>query len=236
MELGPWKAPQRAWRTDEVQKLRDLAVAGKSYSEIAAVLGRGEGATQAKAHVLGIRLRKERRENNYRRRARSTDWSPADIERLVRCHRDGGTVQDMMRATGRTENAVCGRAHALGLSLAGRDPRKLPRNRGPESCTEPMQIPEPKFRAWNYEDEQALLRRHSNGDSFAAIGAALSRTATACKQHLDQMKRGTAGAPPTKTKPSTRPCLCCGKPFRSEGPGNRLCPRCRALDVSPYAI
>lgn len=31
-----------------------------------------------------------------------------------------------------------------------------------------------------------------------------------------------------------RPCLCCRRPFMSEGPGNRLCSDCRALDVSPF--
>lgn len=35
-----------------------------------------------------------------------------------------------------------------------------------------------------------------------------------------------------------RPCLCCGKQFDSEGPGNRLCAPCRikVSDVSPFAI
>ncbi|MDR2187018.1 MAG: hypothetical protein LBE62_03075 [Azonexus sp.] len=35
----------------------------------------------------------------------------------------------------------------------------------------------------------------------------------------------------------TRPCLCCGKKFRSVGHHNRLCPACRhdAQSVSPYA-
>ena len=33
-----------------------------------------------------------------------------------------------------------------------------------------------------------------------------------------------------------RPCLRCRKPFKSEGPGNRMCGDCRALNVSPYAL
>jgi hypothetical protein len=39
--------------------------------------------------------------------------------------------------------------------------------------------------------------------------------------------------PPTQE----RKCLCCGDQFESEGPGNRLCPRCRAQShvLSPYA-
>lgn len=31
-----------------------------------------------------------------------------------------------------------------------------------------------------------------------------------------------------------RPCLRCGKPFMSHGPGNRLCGDCRTRDVSPF--
>jgi hypothetical protein len=42
----------------------------------------------------------------------------------------------------------------------------------------------------------------------------------------------TASASPART----RPCLCCGKTFYSQGFGNRLCNRCRAQDVSPFAI
>lgn len=47
--------------------------------------------------------------------------------------------------------------------------------------------------------------------------------------------KGVDGAPrPVKR----RPCLCCERPFDSEGPGNRLCMGCRvkASEVSPYAL
>ena len=47
--------------------------------------------------------------------------------------------------------------------------------------------------------------------------------------------RGADGA----AKPITvRPCLRCRSPFDSHGPGNRLCPACRArsADASPYAV
>jgi hypothetical protein len=40
-------------------------------------------------------------------------------------------------------------------------------------------------------------------------------------------------------KPTTRrPCLRCRLPFDSHGPGNRMCPACRArtADASPYAV
>jgi hypothetical protein len=33
-----------------------------------------------------------------------------------------------------------------------------------------------------------------------------------------------------------RACLCCGAPFVSEGPHNRLCTACRSLDPGPVAM
>ena len=32
-----------------------------------------------------------------------------------------------------------------------------------------------------------------------------------------------------------RPCMCCGTHFESEGAHNRLCNRCRSIDLSPMA-
>lgn len=47
------------------------------------------------------------------------------------------------------------------------------------------------------------------------------------------------GKPKMAPKPAngkrTRKCMCCTKPFQSEGPHNRLCYDCRRLDISPYA-
>lgn len=41
------------------------------------------------------------------------------------------------------------------------------------------------------------------------------------------VKGGSPGA-------TVRPCLTCGKPFPSEGPGNRMCNPCRQRDASPF--
>lgn len=32
---------------------------------------------------------------------------------------------------------------------------------------------------------------------------------------------------------TTRPCMCCGRTFQSEGPHNRLCQKCRTTSVMP---
>lgn len=42
--------------------------------------------------------------------------------------------------------------------------------------------------------------------------------------------------PETRRKLLTqRTCMCCAKPFKSEGPHNRLCRACRTRNVSPFA-
>ena len=44
--------------------------------------------------------------------------------------------------------------------------------------------------------------------------------------------------PKTYRGRSARHCLCCGDPFRSDGPHNRMCTPCRnlAAQASPYAL
>ncbi len=48
--------------------------------------------------------------------------------------------------------------------------------------------------------------------------------------------KGGAGVELVPPRCQVRPCLCCRRPFESEGPGNRMCVECRARNVSPYAI
>lgn len=55
-----------------------------------------------------------------------------------------------------------------------------------------------------------------------------------CSVRVYRLSSRTAGAPPRRPRIS-RPCLCCGRSFDSEGPHNRLCPSCRKLSPSPYA-
>jgi len=47
-------------------------------------------------------------------------------------------------------------------------------------------------------------------------------------------KPATAIKPHRRKGTTQRPCMCCGKPFLSEGAHNRLCQGCRRLGSSPY--
>jgi hypothetical protein len=39
-----------------------------------------------------------------------------------------------------------------------------------------------------------------------------------------------------RARKMVRPCLCCGHKFQSEGIHNRMCDRCRHLDVAPDPV
>lgn len=47
--------------------------------------------------------------------------------------------------------------------------------------------------------------------------------------------RGRGGYVAHPNQRKRRPCMCCGTEFISEGAHNRLCCRCRSLDISPFA-
>lgn len=47
-------------------------------------------------------------------------------------------------------------------------------------------------------------------------------------------RRESTRRTPRAREAVVRPCLRCGHSFPSEGPHNRLCNRCRGIDVSPF--
>ena len=78
---------------------------------------------------------------------------------------------------------------------------------------------------WTREEDAELLRMKDAGESLAAISAALSRSPKSTFsrwEHLRRMGERERAKPRTK-----RPCLCCKKPFMSEGAHNRLCNECK---------
>lgn len=46
----------------------------------------------------------------------------------------------------------------------------------------------------------------------------------------------TAGRQDAAAPSKERKCLCCNRPFLSQGAHNRLCTPCRGKTVSPYAL
>ena len=98
-------------------------------------------------------------------------------------------------------------------------------------------------RAWTPEQDSLLNKLIQEGLSYAKIGNILDRPASSIVSRIETLASHAAGVKRavlfTETPKScsrTRPCLCCGKSFTSDGPHNRLCNTCRTKSVSPYAL
>ena len=117
-----------------------------------------------------------------------------------------------------------------------------------------MAEPEPRIEALNFKRQPgprwAQMRVGMTVPDLLALG--LPKGQIIERVHLGQIefqppitsKNGTIISKVEPNQPPTRPsslpirrCLCCGKPFRSAGPGNRLCDDCRrnSRSLSPYA-
>lgn len=83
-----------------------------------------------------------------------------------------------------------------------------------------------------------LRRMREQNYSLARIAVRVGHSVNACQIKVYKLglykwpPRAVAGAVVAdKTK---RPCLRCRAPFRSEGPHNRMCAKCRTVSVSPF--
>jgi DNA-binding CsgD family transcriptional regulator len=93
----------RAWATEEVALLRELATQGLSYIEIARRLGRSVHSVRIKARELGIRRQ------SYKR------WTKDEVERLrglLKSH----SLSEIARILGRTKSSVAMKVWELGLA------------------------------------------------------------------------------------------------------------------------
>ena len=84
---------------------------------------------------------------------------------------------------------------------------------------------------WSPEERQEVLRLRRFGQTLAQIGKALNRPPSSINSCLIWLRTHAADG-----TAKTRPCLSCTKPFPSDGPHNRLCPRCASRPISPYAL
>jgi hypothetical protein len=107
-----------------------------------------------------------------------------------------------------------------------------------------------KGRPW-YLDDDELARRYKAGEKVEAIAAALKRTPNSVRDRVKKRRLTRAGKEPAIEKAGARPvflweipnkrqkrsCLFCRKPFMSEGPGNRICKRCKpAVDAAASGL
>lgn len=97
---------------------------------------------------------------------------------------------------------------------------------------------------WTDDDINRLIELWSSGASNADIAKNLSRNENAVAIKASRLRLPPKAVPMSKVgkKPGAakiRKCLCCTKPFFSEGVGNRICETCKgssAYSCGDYGI
>lgn len=82
-------------------------------------------------------------------------------------------------------------------------------------------------RPYSPDEDRRLLEGRAQGLTLQQLGEQLGRSAHAIVNRLQILGDATLSYRLKPYAKTTRPCLCCGRPFASEGPHNRLCGRCR---------
>lgn len=80
---------------------------------------------------------------------------------------------------------------------------------------------------WSPAEDARVREMHAAGDSGSAIAKAVGRSESSIERRIEILT--------VRVKTTRRSCMCCGKPFTSAGPHNRLCGTCRTRESSPYA-
>jgi DNA-binding CsgD family transcriptional regulator len=154
----------------------------------------------------------------------SSRWTQEEIRIAVRMDAAGCTIRQIADVLGRTPHAV-GYKLCM-LEKAGKIARQQ------------------SGKPWTATEIETAKRMDAEGKAMQEIAAALGRTPASVKDKLIRLSRqgGMPKRPPLDRarraqiskasheakKRTRRPCLCCGQPFMSEGPHNRLCSNCRS--------
>lgn len=77
-------------------------------------------------------------------------------------------------------------------------------------------------RAWTPQERSRAIQWRNHGRPPAFIAQRLGRSVMEVDALLETTKRGAE-----KPKKIERKCLCCLRPFMSDGNHNRMCDRCR---------
>ena len=85
------------------------------------------------------------------------------------------------------------------------------------------------------QEIQTIAKMRGEGISFMTIAATIGHSAHWCISVAEEYGI-YKGRKPVIAGPTTRPCMCCRKNFRSWGIGNRLCYECAGKSVSQFYI
>ena len=141
-------------------------------------------------------------------------WTPAEDARLKSMVDAGASHAAIAKALGRPYTSIGSRLKTLSMQKK-RAPKKTP-----------VEAARSKKSSWPQADVELF-------DSMLAAGRSVAEIAVVLGRSLSSVAGRFAALKPRGCK--TRDCMCCRRPFASEGPHHRLCPTCRNKDFSPYA-
>lgn len=145
-------------------------------------------------------------------------WTSDKDRRLVAFYQAGADIDDIAAALGVSVTSAEHRACMLRKMLPPGTVPRLQRGRRPAAAARKPVPPRATLPTpWPETLAAALI----------VAEAPASPKPTASPAPAPHRPRRSGG--------NKRACLCCREPFASEGAHNRLCRRCRKLDVSPYA-
>ena len=91
----------------------------------------------------------------------------------------------------------------------------------------------PRPRPFNLAEDNVLLARREQGETWASIARHLNRHPSSVQERHRHLKNPIHTSSTVKSHRAMRKCLgplCGGKQFESEHSGHRICPRCAKSD------
>jgi hypothetical protein len=218
--------PPRGGRSPKftAQMISAAAALGGSVATIAARLGASEQTVRVGMKAAGIALpgvapREDRKSAPPRNKRKL--FSDGEIVAALEL---GGTIDDVAERIG------CSRQVVVGFNK--KHGRSHPRADRPV-VSNPVQLPavwvDANGGAWDAAARERLieLSKVEPRPSNEAIAFALGHTPAAVQTALSRFGVTRAGKLAI-SRLKDRPCITCRRAFLSEGPGNRMCTRCRA--------
>ena len=200
------------WSHAKTEALKKGLAEGQSYLTIAKALGTSEKTVLRHAQRLGLKsVHKSRDEAK-------AFWTPERQAQLVAMCQEGKSWREITEFFDRGESNC--RIWVKRLGAVKADGRENPRATN--------------GKAWSKEDDARLWRlTQFEGRTRAEAAKLLNRTPRATHARMAYLNRTGFEIDPKPLRPDLskmRKCLgiqCGGKMFRSHGPGNRLCERCK---------
>jgi hypothetical protein len=154
------------WTGDETEKAENMINKGKTYAEIADVLGRSERSVKSKI----LRIIAKNNSGDSRPKSYGNRWSTDEIKKLRELAEKGYSDAEIGKKLGRTKDAIRNRRDMLGIKKSD-NPGKYA-----------------KGKAWTDEEIKVLREMAKEGYQDKEIGEKIGRSAVAVCQKRKKLK------------------------------------------------